>query len=252
MKVLLSYNLESDWARLGVLFSVAPSDQSPDPEQTLIRTALAVEENARLLPLAVTWLVEYGEAIARHRLRHLAASTLSHQHQAVLALIIESALAHGASKRLANVLDACHPAPNPAPLSRSFRSNPRLAAIAERTASSESKRWGVWAPPVTLKRDAIRPLQWVLAANPEFHNRFVRHGDLRCSVLITLQRDVGGQIQSESALARHVSATRAGLRKALDALVHEGEIIRLPRPSHVRDGGVALASVQRRLVTIHS
>jgi hypothetical protein len=242
MKVFLSYNLESDWARLGALFSVAPSDQSPDPEQVLIRTASAAEDNARVLPLAVTWLVEYGEVIARHRLRHLAASTLSRQHQAVLALIIESALAHGASKRLANVLDVCHPAPNPAPLSRSFRSNPRLAAIAERTASPESKRWGVWAPPVTLKRDAIRPLQWVLAANPEFHNRFVRHGDLRCSVLITLQRDVGSQIQSESALARHVGATRAGLRKALDALVHEGAITRLPRAPHARDRGVALAS----------
>jgi DNA-binding FadR family transcriptional regulator len=65
----------------------------------------------------------------------------------------------------------------------------------------------------------------VLAQNAGFKARAMRRGDLRCSILETLVREFGGQIGSEMQLARWAGATRAAVRKALSALVLEGDVV---------------------------
>lgn len=234
--------LESDWARLGVMFSIAPAVDVPDIERLLIRTAQQAPEHARLVPLTVTWLVLYGDAIARHRLRHLAVTELSHRHRAILGFVIETAIHHGASARLREVLNVCTPSLDPGPLSTLFRADEALLQIAESQASALSKKWGCWTPEITLKHDAVRPVSWVQRANPEFRDRLVRRGDLRCSIVTVLRHDAHGQARSEAAIARLCGASRAGLRKALDALVREGEVERLPRLPRSRDQGIRLIS----------
>ena len=234
--------LESDWAKLGVLFSTAPSSDTPDIERLLLRTARAAPRHARLVTITATWLLVHGHAVARHRLRRLVASELEHAIRPVLAFIIDSALRLGATKRLSIVLDACAPAAVPGPLHELHRVDPRLRTIAQRNACPISTKWGVWFPTVTPKHDVMRPVTWVRAANPAFHARAVRQGDLRCSIVETLRLDACGVIASEHALARLSGATRAGLRKALDALAREGEILRPPRFPGRRDRVIRLAT----------
>lgn len=236
-------SIESDWATLGVLFAATPSDDSPDIERLLLRTARAAPGHARLIAAAVTWLLVHGHAVARHRLRRLAACELEPLARPVLGFIIDSALQAGATKRLAIVLDSCHAAATPGPLHHLHRTDDRLRAIAHRTACPVSLKWGVWFPPVTLMHDAIRPASWVRAANPAFHARIVRQGDLRCSIIESLRLDARGMVDSENALARLSGATRAALRHALDSLAREGDIIRSPRGGHRRDHAVCLARV---------
>ena len=91
-------NVERDWARVGVLFGCEPSRESPDLERLLIDTARKCPDNARLLPLAVTWLVEYGQFVARHRLKRLVQTELEPEPQAILGLLIEEAVRHGATR----------------------------------------------------------------------------------------------------------------------------------------------------------
>lgn len=232
--------LESDWAKLGVLFSTAPSSDTPDIERLLLRTARAAPRHARLVTIAATWLLVHGHAVARHRLRRLVASELEHAIRPVLAFIIDSSLQLGATKRLSIVLDACAPAAVPGPLHELHRVDHRLLAIAQRTACPISIKWGTWFPAVAPKHEAIRPIAWVLKANPDFHARAVRQGDLRCSIVESLRLDARGEIGSETALARLSGATRAGLRKALDALAREGDVTRVPRSLNQRDRAVRL------------
>lgn len=233
--------IERDWAQLGVLFGCEPSGETPDLERLLLATARACPDNARLLPVVATWLVEYGGFVARHRLKRLVQDELAPDDQAALGLIIDEAVANGATRDLRIVAEVCRPRENPAPLSSVQRDNAGLARIAEKRASEASRQWGAWTPPVTLKRDALRPVSWLLARNPGYRDRIVRKGDLRVSIIETLRRDVpGGTAPSESALTRLSGATRTAVRKALAALELEGEVVVGAEPGNDRDHPVAL------------
>ncbi len=227
------------WARVGVLFNVAPAPKSPDLERLIVETARAIPGNARLFPLVVGWLSAHGGFVAKHRLRRLAAGALPDE-RAVLGLLIESAIDHGAPRDLAMVTEVCSPAREPGPLFEVQRSEAALRGTAERHASARSRRWGRWAPDVEPKADAIRPSSWILEHNPGYRSRIVRKGDLRCSILEVLRRDVPGETPSAAELARLSSASRAAVRQALAALVEEGEVVVGPRAGSARDHAVRL------------
>lgn len=237
-------NVEQDWARVGVLFGCEPSRETPDLERLLIDTARKCPDNARLLPLGVTWLVEYGQFVARHRLKRLVQTELEPEPQAILGLLIEEAVRHGATRELLIVSEECHPLSPAVPLSRVQRDRASLSLISERRASELSQKWGVWTPPVEPKPDAVRPVTWLLDQNIEYRERVIRKGDLRVSIIETLRRDVPGHsVASEAALSRLSGATRAAVRKALDALRLEG-VIGLERDAmNERDHPVTLRRV---------
>lgn len=233
-------NVERDWARVGVLFGCEPSSHVPDLERLLLETARKCPDNARLLPLAVTWLVAYGQFVARHRLKRLVLTALEPEPRAILGLLIEEAVRHGATRELLIVSSECEPVRAAAPLSRVQRGHAALARIAERRASELSRKWGVWSPAVELKEDAVRPVTWVLDQNPEYRERIIRKGDLRVSIIETLRWDVLDRTaRSEVALANLSGATRAAVRKALEALELEGVVVAAGR-SNGRDHPVML------------
>ena len=237
-------NVERDWARIGVLFGCEPSREPPDLERLLIDTARKCPDNARLLSLAVTWLVEYGQFVARHRLKRLVQTELEPEPRAILGLLIEEAVRHGATRELLIVSEECQPLSPATPLSRVQRDNVSLTHISKRRASDLAQKWGVWTPPVELKPDAIRPVTWLLDQNTEYRERVIRKGDLRVSIIETLRRDVPGHIvASEAALSRLSGATRAAVRKALDALRLEGVIGLGTDAMNERDHPVSLRRV---------
>ena len=233
--------LEPEWAQVGVLFGCEPSGSAPDLERLLLDTARKCPENARLLPLAVTWLVLYGQFVARHRLKRLAFDELEAEARAVLGLLIEAAVECGGTRDLLIVSEVCGPRASPVPLSKVQRGRPALERIAEQRASELSRRWGIWAPPVALREDAVRPVLWLLTQNPEYRARIIRKGDLRASILETLRRDVPRHTApSVSALTRLSGATRTAVHKALRALELEGVVTVGKTPPNERDHAVVL------------
>ena len=108
--------LWSRWARLGVLLHGAPAADSPDLERLLLDTARGIETNARLLPLVVSWLAEYGGFVARHRLRRMIVAELEPRHRPALGFILDAASGHGAVRDGAFAAGACRPSGSPAPL----------------------------------------------------------------------------------------------------------------------------------------
>lgn len=234
-------NVERDWARVGVLFGCEPSRETPDLERLLIDTARKCPENARLLPLAATWLVEYGQFVARHRLKRLVQTELEPEPQAILGLLIEEAVRHGATGELLMVSEECFPLSPAVPLSRVQRDQASLAHISERRASKLSQKWGVWTPPIESKPDAVRPVVWLLDQNRQYQERIVRKGDLRASILETLRYDVPDCIApSVAALSRLSGATRAAVQKSLEALRLEGAVCVSAEMINGRDHAVLL------------
>jgi hypothetical protein len=232
-------DLVRSWARLGILFNCAPAEQTPDLERLLLATARRLHANPRLYPTVVTWLVDFGNYVARHRLARLCAAELDRDGSAALGLLIETAIEGGAPADLRSVLERCEPLQRPRPLF-GVHMDRFLAPVAERTASTTAKKWGLWAAKPELKREAIRPIRWMLEVNPGFRERAIRKGDLRCSIVESLHWDSGGTVESESQLARLTGATRAAVRKALAALVSEGELTVARHAGNRRDNVITL------------
>ena len=163
--------------------------------------------------------------------------------QAAFGLVLEAALEHGKPADLCLAAAVCQPLLTPCPLFNVYRISKALAAIAQRRTSALSRRCDLWCPEVELKSDAVRPINWRSHSNPSYRSRIVLKGDLRCSILEALRHDGAGQANSEAALAHLSGATRAAVRKALAALVLEGEVILIKRPGNLRDKAVALRQV---------
>lgn len=233
-------DLEPRWARLGVLFNCAPAAEPPDIERTLLDTARALADSPRLFPLVLTWLIEHGGAVARHRLKHLITAELEPEHHPAIGLLLEESIAHGAPAELRIAREACRPADQPGPLAAAFRTHPELRRVAESQASPASQRWGVWFPPVQIKPDAIRPSAWIRDQNPSWASRVIRRGDLRASVLEVLRLDLDGSADSIAALAHATSATRLAVTQAVHALEQEGAVRHEQRPAGARSRSVTL------------
>lgn len=234
--------IESRWSRLGAGFGASPAPRTPDIERLLVETGKELGDNPRLFPMAVTWLVHYSDFVAKHRLKRVAAEIKDREQRAALGLLLETAIEFGASRELRYALDVCAPISPAAPLYGFQRKNKIFAEIAAETASTLSKKWGLWTPEIELKDDAIRPVRFLLEQNPTLRGRIVRKGDLRASVLESLRLDAGGEVRSESELARLSGATRAAVGAALKALVLEGAVRVMPRDTNKRDHRVVLVS----------
>lgn len=243
MTAATSESTEAAWCRIGVLLPVTPAPVSPDLERLLLQSARELPHHSRLFVIAASWLVVYGALVAKHRLKRLIVAELEPDHQAAMGLLLETAVELGASRELLLAASVCRvqsPAP-PQPLFASYRVDEALTQLAAQTASALSRSWGVWAPPIEIKEDIIRPASWVLAHNATYAARAVRRGDLRCSILESLRHDSDGVATSEACVARLSGATRAAVRKALAALVLEGEVELIEGAGVRRAQGVRLA-----------
>lgn len=226
--------LFSDWARVGVLFGVRPSSQSPDPERLLLATARHAHAEPRLFSLAATWLTRFSSFVARHRLKRLALE-LEPDAQPVLGLLLDLAVKHGASRELLVVAHACGSAERPQPLFDVHKTSTAHVNIARKNACPEAVLRNLWAPDVEPKFDALRPSSWVIRHNPEYLDRVVRKGDLRATILEVLRRDIPHhKIQSEVKLSEYCAANRPAVRAALDDLEREGFGLRSPHPVDAR------------------
>lgn len=235
-------NTIARWSRVGVLFGSRPARTSPDLERLLLDTARLAAGNARLFYLAVTWLSRYGNFIARRRLKRLVETELQTEHQPILGALVALAVKHGASRELLVAAEVCSSADTPRPLFDVQRRSPALARIAQRHACSEGLRWNLWLPDEAPKLDALRLARWIINRNPDYLDRIVRKGDLRCSILLALRHDTpDNSVDSEVALAEQCSANRIAVRNSLDDLEREGYPLRQPETG-ARNIRIALAS----------
>lgn len=231
----LTHNLASLWSRAGVLFNVPPArSRGPlDLEQLLVDTAKECPADPRLFIEAVIWLTQYGTFVAAHRLKRLALEQLEAEDQATLGLLIETAVEHGAQKYLRKIVTtSLETAPEPGPLFEVDRD--WYADNVKEDATTLSQEWGRWCQKIELKPDTLRPASWILDKNPSFRERAVRKGDLRASILETLQRDVDEAV-SELELARLCEATPVAVRSALVELILETERLHI-EPGRGRNG----------------
>lgn len=228
-------NTMARWARIGVLFGIRPSRRSPDLERLLLDTARLAPVNARLFSLAVSWLSQYSNLVARHRLKRLVRDELERVARPVLGLILDLAIKHGAARNLNIAAKACGKAKETRVLFDIHAGSAARRRLAQTTACPEAKCRGLWAPDVDPKLDALRPAAWILTNNPGYRDRAIRKGDLRATILVVLRLDVTeNELNCELALADLCAANRTAVKAALDDLEFEGVCMRRRDPQDHR------------------
>lgn len=209
--------IQSQWTRLGAMFSVQPSRKTPDLEDLLIETARWVPGSARLFAVATSWLIQYGRLICRHRLVARIERESDPLTLATMGYMLSLVRDHTGKDHFNGARKKCSPLTQPRPLFNTYTQSEGLARLAKKQSDPLSKRWGLYSPPERLYTDALRPASWVMQTNPTLHYRAIFSGQLTASILVHLQIEPASG-KSESALARVLHATRVALRDALDQL----------------------------------
>jgi hypothetical protein len=215
----------SRWASLGVMFNARPSREAPNIEQLLIDTAGQLDQNARLLVMAVTWLERFHTKVFWDQLSGLTARLVGRQ-SAQMGLLADMVGQYVHDKALQSVIDACGPMETPEPLSAVERTRPALAGLSRKRACGISKKWGLWTQGVDrLKSSAIRPAVWIARRNPTFALRGMLKGQVAVRAIVALSEQ-GMKDVTETQLTRHVGCTRRAMHTALDDLDNSGWITR--------------------------
>ena len=209
--------LLSRWARVGAMYNVTPSRQSPDLELLVIDTLQYIPSFSRLLPMTVTWLSLYSRLICRHRLASMTRSLEDPLSQAILGLLLDTVRQSTSVDHFNSVIQNCNAWKCPRPLFDTDSVSDRLRDMARQRSCTIGQAWGLWHQSVQLKTDAIRPSDWIMDKNPSYQMRAVFKGNLRSSILVLLKHNPETG-QSESALSRACGVTRKAVREALDHL----------------------------------
>lgn len=217
MKQVAAQALPARWARVGVLFHVSPHPHTPDLERLLLETTGQLQENPRLLVMTATWLSRYHRLIARHRFARMVGEYQDPNALAALGLLLDTVAARANLHELGPVKSLCRPAPTAMPLFNVDRATPAMAAFVHRRASRLSRKWKLWAEEMELKPEALRPLGWILEANPSVQMRAIFGGNLRASILACLEFDRPDGA-SEAELARLCGVTRKAVHEAVEHL----------------------------------
>lgn len=200
----------AQWTRLGVLFNVAPAQQTPDLERLLLDTVRLTHNNLRLFIMAATWLVQYGDYVAKRRLAVLIRHELPTPYQPIMGLLLNWVQLHTHRKenRFQEALRQCQPNPNPQPLLALHHKNAAFFQHAQQTASPLSRKWGYWIEDLEFKPNALRTLDWITQHNPSLALRAITGGDLVATIAAEAH---WGQAEfpSESYLAQYYGASRA-------------------------------------------
>jgi hypothetical protein len=220
------------------MFNAQPARQTPDLERLLLDTTRVASANSRIFILAVSWLAQYGEHVAKHRLVRLIITELESEHKPTLGMLLELAKTRGASNRsrFNQAIDACGTAVDARPLFDIERQHSTFAKLAERRASALSRKWGRWMADFELKGNAIRPAEWVAEHNPALHDRALIGGDLVASVLVECELDPA-IVESHAELARRCGASRPAIREAIRRLQLAGRLREVDRG---KSKGIAL------------
>jgi hypothetical protein len=215
--------LAAEWARAGGGFMVEPASEPIDLEQLIGRSARAAPQDYRALAVATTWLSQHSELVNVRRLSRVARD-LDELPSAILGAMIDIARATNApADRLKPAQRYCRPLRKPRAVFDRTQSNPMLRRFARESAMPAFEAWGLWQDELSLKFDALRPINWILEHCPELRLRALFGPGLEAEVVQVLERGPA----TIAAIAREVDASYSATHAAVTRLAGRGSVVAL-------------------------
>ncbi|HSU16237.1 hypothetical protein [Longimicrobium sp.] len=159
--------LYAEWARIGGGFPDEPASTPVDLEDLIVRTAAAAPGDARLFWVAASWLAVHHNLVNTRRLSDRLRVAPALDLAVAGAMLAVARDAAGSATQLDSALKHCRPLAAPRPLFDVIAASPLFTAKARDGTLDVFSAWGLWQDDLSLRLDAIRPVQWVLAHCPE-------------------------------------------------------------------------------------
>ena len=201
------------WTRIGALFNTAPATTRVDLEQLIVHTAGVARGDERLFVMAASWIAEHHHMVDARRLgRYLDAAEPS-TSAAAGAMCAMAAQDTTGSTALKAAMTHCRPLALTEPLFPVMARHPGLLALIQQETLPLFAQWGFWHNDAVLKRNAIRPIGWILQHCPELWIRALLGTGLDAEVVelvTTAPRTVADVVRRTGAsyAAAHASAMR--------------------------------------------
>lgn len=240
--------LSAQWARLGGGFAVEPTVDRVDLERLLVASAAAAPYDARLFAVTTSWLAVHGKFVNVRRLGRLLDAVRRRETPddqltvAILGAMIEVTLTLAPSMAFLRAAQShCRPLSEPRPLFERFAANPVLTQMAREECLPAFATWGLWHNTMPDKRDAVRPVTWLLRACPELHMRSLFGADLAADIM----DEVRSRPATIADLVRSTGATAPAVHETVGNLLARGLV---DRPGTGYRKPIRVAPVTARLL----
>ena len=211
-------NLYSQWARIGVGFDVDPPREDVSVESLFTRTSKVASDFPRMFWSAASWLAVHHQLV-NGRLMAKELETLESQYSAVAGAILRVAIElNPTASTLDQVILHCSPLRRKRVLFAQYANNLVLAEYAKKESLELFDGWGFWHNQISDKRDAIRPISWIIKACPDLRIRSILSASLDAEIM----HQVLLQPLSATALMNRLPYTYASIHEAASRLCDRG------------------------------
>ncbi len=234
-----------EWVRVGVMLHADPAAAAVDLESLIVRSLDCFRADARLFWCVASWLSVHHELINTRRLGKLL-DPLEKEASALAGLLLEVAfIQNGEAIKLEQAQRYCQALDNPQILFDVMAENEVLwKDIAGETLSLYVK-WGFLHNQTTDKRDAIRPISWVLKKCPEMRIRALVGATLEAEIIeMSLAKPI-----TATEVSRRLQYTYSAVHAAVMRLVRRGF---LKRQETNREVYLVLQDTMQRWLTLYS
>jgi len=234
----MTSKISADWIRLGVMLRGQASDEPVDLESLLISSLDQLRDDARLFWCIGSWLSVHHELVNTRRLGRMLDS-LEQQRSALAGLLLEVALLQNPeAQNLIHLQGHCTELEEPQVL---FSAVEKLHGYEESLGDqwlSEFQKWGFLHYQWTDKRDAVRPISWLIRYVREMRIRALLGAGQEAEILERSLRQPTTVTQANRELEYTYTATHSAagrlIRRGLVQRVQEGREVYLRPDSEVR------------------
>jgi hypothetical protein len=217
-------SLYARWRRLGLNLTAAPAPGPVDLKPLLLKTASQLSGDERLAVCVATWLARDHDLIDGRRLSELTRNsprTVTSRLGVLLTLAADAPDGAGRVPQFVAALSHCRPQRPARALYDVIESKPTLRAIAGKNSLPLYRRWGLWHDDLTLKPEALFPMEYVLSV-PELRLRALCGPSVETACLTqTLHR-----VTNARELSRILGVTYSAAHAAVERLVGRGLLLR--------------------------
>jgi len=218
----MDMDLYAQWARIGVGFDIAPVQTTVSVESLLAQTCSVASDSPRLFWGAASWLATHHQLV-NGRLLAKKLENLDVYGSAVAGAILNVALElNPTASTLGQAILHCGPLPDRSVLFSQYANNLVLAEYARRESLELFEKWGFWHNQISDKRDAIRPIAWIIKTCPDLRIRSLLGASLDAEIMYQVLLHP----LSATALMNRLPYTYASIHEAASRLCDRGLLIK--------------------------
>lgn len=183
--------LYQKWAKFGWMVSEPTFDGDVDLEELITETTWAARYDGRLMKWLMTWFKDFGDLVNKKRLLRC----IKQADTAVLGVVIDIAMDHGADKNFKTVIVKCNPLKKPEVFLKGMEDITIYLEEQKRNGKKEFLKWGFYCTMLEFYTDALREREWILKNNKLLALRAVFGVNIRSEIINALKNNDGIPIQ---------------------------------------------------------